>query len=174
MLLPTFLLSPMFSSCQSNSYQPLFFQQEEVALLDEIGETILPASEGSPGAKAAFIGQFMDAFVANCSTLKHQEIIRQGLQTFKQNCLDTHNKGFEKLSSDQRHQLLVELDIAASKHQAQATAENPHYFSLIKQLVLFGFFTSQVGASQVLRYLPNPGRYSGDIPYQEGDTVWAL
>jgi hypothetical protein len=48
-----------------------------------------------------------------------------------------------------------------------------HYFSLIKQLTLWGYFTSEVGSTKALNYLPLPGKYEGCIPYQKGDKLWA-
>jgi len=40
-------------------------------------------------------------------------------------------------------------------------------------LTLFGFFTSQAGATQVLSYSAIPGHYDRCIPYAEGDRAWA-
>ena len=40
------------------------------------------------------------------------------------------------------------------------------------QLTLFGFFTSQPGATQVLRYEAVPGEYIGDLEYK-GEPAWA-
>ena len=39
-------------------------------------------------------------------------------------------------------------------------------------LTLFGFFTSEIGATQVLRYEPVPGEYIGDLEY-DGGPAWA-
>jgi hypothetical protein len=44
---------------------------------------------------------------------------------------------------------------------------------MIKELSLLGYFTSELGATEALRYNPIPGRYEGDIPYKKGDRVWA-
>jgi hypothetical protein len=43
----------------------------------------------------------------------------------------------------------------------------------MKQLTLFGFFTSEPGATRVARYRPIPGRYKGCIPYVKGETFWS-
>lgn len=48
----------------------------------------------------------------------------------------------------------------------------PHYFTMIKQLAIFGFFTSKVGATDVLRYVAVPGRYDGDLAYVPGTPAW--
>jgi hypothetical protein len=44
---------------------------------------------------------------------------------------------------------------------------------LVKQLTLMVFFTSKVGATEVLRYVAVPGRYDGNMPYKKGDRAWA-
>jgi hypothetical protein len=36
-----------------------------------------------------------------------------------------------------------------------------------------GYFTSEIGAKQALRYLPVPGRFEGCIPYKKGDKAFA-
>jgi hypothetical protein len=44
----------------------------------------------------------------------------------------------------------------------------------MKELTLLGYFTSEVGATKALRYVPIPGRFDGCIPYKKGDKAWAL
>jgi hypothetical protein len=44
---------------------------------------------------------------------------------------------------------------------------------MMKQLTLFGFFTSKEGATQALRYIAVPGHYDGAYPYKKGDKAWA-
>ena len=47
-----------------------------------------------------------------------------------------------------------------------------HFFTMLNQLTVWGFFSSEPGATQALRYVPIPGRYEGCIPYKEGDGAW--
>jgi hypothetical protein len=46
----------------------------------------------------------------------------------------------------------------------------------MKELTLLGYFTSEVGATQILQYLPVPGRQQGCIPLREAGNgkTWAL
>jgi hypothetical protein len=53
------------------------------------------------------------------------------------------------------------------------SANEKHYFTMIKELTLTGFFTSEVGATKALRYVAIPGRYEGCVPYTKGDKAWA-
>jgi hypothetical protein len=34
----------------------------------------------------------------------------------------------------------------------------------MKELTILGFFTSEIGATKVLKYTPVPGRYNGCVP----------
>lgn len=158
----------LFFACQSETYEPVFFSKETIALLHEVGEIILPETEDSPGAKALKIAHFMDVYVAECYDLKGQTLLQEGLATFQEMVQQTFNQSFEKLQPAQKHQFLVDLD-----ETAQAS-KPPHYFSLLKGLLVFAYFTSEEGATQALRYLPIPGKYDGNFPYQEGEKAWAI
>ena len=46
------------------------------------------------------------------------------------------------------------------------------FFARFKELAVAGFFTSEVGATLVLRYNPVPGLFNGCTPYKEGDPAW--
>ena len=46
-------------------------------------------------------------------------------------------------------------------------------FALLKEWTLVGYYTSEVGATQELRWLANPGRYAADMPLDEVGRAWA-
>jgi hypothetical protein len=70
--------------------------------------------------------------------------------------------------------LLTAIDKEAKEYQAAKQKDDPsHYFTLMKQLTLLGYFTSEIGATQALRYEAVPGRYEGCVPYKKGDKAWA-
>ncbi|QWF16590.1 gluconate 2-dehydrogenase subunit 3 family protein [Lysobacter capsici] len=153
------------------------FSDSEVAKLDEIAETILPRTK-TPGAKDAGVGLFMAQFVTDCYTPGYRTIFREGLAD-----IDKRAGGdFMSLTPQARTELLRVLDAEAGK-QRDATdvatgGANPgsvklHYFAMIKQLVLFGYFTSKAGATQALRYVAVPGRYDGEVAYEPGTPAWA-
>lgn len=153
------------------------FSDDEMAMLDEIAETILPRTQ-TPGARDAEVGRFMAKFVADCYAPGDQATFRSGLAD-----LDRRAGGrFMAMAPEARAGLLRTLDAEARAQSgtegvastgASRGAVAPHYFTMIKQLVLFGFFTSEVGAKEVLRYVAVPGRYDGDMAYEPGTPAWA-
>ena len=44
----------------------------------------------------------------------------------------------------------------------------------MRQLTVTGYFTSEIGATQALEYLPIPGKFIGDVPMEPGQKTWAL
>jgi len=44
---------------------------------------------------------------------------------------------------------------------------------LMKELTLLGYFTSEIGCSQAMRYRETPGRFDPCVPYTPGETSWA-
>ena len=48
-----------------------------------------------------------------------------------------------------------------------------HYFRMMKELTLVGYFTSEIGCTQALRYVESPGRFDPCVPYAPGDRAWA-
>ncbi|MEN4954179.1 gluconate 2-dehydrogenase subunit 3 family protein [Stenotrophomonas indicatrix] len=151
------------------------FSDAEVGTLDEIAETILPRTK-TPGAKDAGAGAFMATFVSDCYTARQQATFRAGLAD-----IDKRAGGrFVSLAPQARTELLRALDAEARKHAVEVTETGtaevgepmPHYFTMFKQLTIFGFFTSKVGATEVLRYVAVPGRYDGDLAYVPGTPAW--
>lgn len=172
------------------------FSPEDIAYLDEIGETILPAT-ATPGAKAAAVGQFMTVMVNDCYEEGDRKAFREGLEKLNGQSKDKYGKGFMSINPAQRKELLIAIDSEAKEYQkkvddfqnkenekekAEKSSGNnkyvkqkmsPHYFTMMKQLTLLGFFTSEAGSTKALRYNPVPGRYDACIPYTKGDKAWA-
>ena len=57
---------------------------------------------------------------------------------------------------------------------AAITADAPtHYFRMMKELALLGYFTSEIGYTKAMRYVESPGRFDPCIPYTLGEPSWA-
>ncbi len=135
--------------------------EEQKALLNEVGETILPAT-GTPGAKEADVAAFMDAIVTDCYTPAEQRIFMEGISKLEAACQKAYGKKFLGLSPDIREKLLTDIDKEHLGYMAGKKSSDPvHYFRMFKELTLAGYFTSEAGATKFLKYNPAPGRYDG-------------
>jgi Gluconate 2-dehydrogenase subunit 3 len=149
------------------------FNAEDVAFLDEVADTILPATS-SPGAKEAKVGQFMTVMVNDTYTEADQKTFHEGISKLNEASKKANGKSFMESTPQQRTTFLTSLDKEAKDYQKNKKKEDPqHYFTMMKNLTLFGYFTSKEGATKALRYVPVPGRYEGCIPYKKGDKAWA-
>jgi hypothetical protein len=169
---------------------PPFLAAADMALLDEVGETIIPATT-TPGAKAAAIGAFMSTMVGDCYTKPQQDAFVKGMATLNEACKKKYAKTFMECDTKQRHDFLVSLEKeakvfnkaldkkekpqrdAAKKAGKDFEGEPLHYYTMMKQLTLFGFFTSKTGMTETLRHEAVPGRYDGAMAYNKGDKAWA-
>ncbi|MCR9228949.1 MAG: gluconate 2-dehydrogenase subunit 3 family protein [Flavobacteriaceae bacterium] len=140
----------------------------DVPFLDEIGETILPDTDESPGAKAAHIGAFMKTIVNECYNKAEASIFIAGFEKIEKRSMDGFGASFRSLSKEKKLSLLGQFDEETKK---ATSVERPHFFAMLKELTLWGYFTSEVGATEALRYNPVPGRFEGCIPYN-GESAW--
>ena len=182
----------LLPSCNTTDVEEEGFTDNNIKLLDEIGETIIPATAGSPGAKAAHIGEFMKVYVTDCYDAGQQKIFWEGINTIKKESIKKYNNQFQKLRLSQKKEVLNSLRNEPGKStsenikkgtgdaiQTGKGAENKEnansgkFFSMIQNLTVFGYFTSEPGATKALRYIQTPGSYKGEVPYKKGDKAWA-
>lgn len=161
----------MLSGCTNKGQVNAVFTDDDINLLAEIADTILPPTQ-TPGAKEAGVGTFMTVMVNDCYGEKDQRIFHEGLVKLKEACEKQTGKEFMEADAAQRQSFLTALNKEAGDYAKNKKGEEPtHYFTMIKQLTLFGYFTSEIGMTQALRYVPVPGRYDGCVDYKKGDRI---
>ena len=164
------------------------FTAADVALLDEIAETILPETS-TPGAKAAKTGAVHGADGhRRLHRSQSQQVFRDGLRSVDEACRRAHGTAFMQATPAQR--LTVRRSArsrteagdgradaprgaAARLRRSSSNDEPAHYFRMMKELALLGFFTSEIGCTKALRYIEAPGKFDPCAPHQPGDRIWA-
>ena len=160
------------SGCRSTDKREKF-SADDIAYLDEIAETILPATS-TPGAKDAKVGAFMTVMVNDCFDEKEQQIFFEGMKKINELSQKQFGDSFVKITPQQKHELLLQLEKEQKSYMKNKKAEEPsHYFRMMKELTLLGYFTSEPGCTKAKRYVPVPGRFEGCIPYKKGEKVFA-
>ena len=210
---------------------PGTFTADDIAYLDEIAETILPATK-TPGAKAARTGAFMALMVTDSYSPTQQRIFRDGMKQLDDASRKTNNASFMASTPQQRLLLLTQIDreqkeimdaraavdrrrrglapikapadsappspaepekvlsdqrseaapgseagsgaaAAVAADSTKAGEPPPHYFRMMKELALLGYFTSEIGYTKAMRYVESPGRFDPCTPYAPGEPAWA-
>ena len=176
---------------------PAGYTADDLALLDEIGDTIIPADD-VPGAKAVGIGAFVAMMVNDCYDAPDQRAFRLGLAKLAVDFQAQYGAGFmagraedrtaflNKLDHDQRAQPRTrnrrrpgngEEPGADTESNTAGLPQAPDrivpFFRMMKELTILGYFTSEIGCTQALRYAEVPGGFDGNAPYKQGDRAWA-
>ena len=162
----------------SISHTPdLAYVRENHALLDALGETIIPTTD-SPGAKAAGVSDFIVAMIDDCTPRKEQNTFIDGLNDLQSHCRRAYGKPFEDCSpADQTATLTVfekkghPWSGIAGKIQIRLNGRS--FFQILKDYTIDGYCTSQPGATQGLAYTYIPGSYNACIHLQPGQKAWA-
>ena len=179
------------------------FTSDEIAFLDEVADTILPTTStpGAKAAKTgAFMALMVrDSYSARdrkvfrdgipaidaATTMAHNVSFMKATPAQRLSVLDVldkDQKSFMEARAEQMKAAKAALQDqqkqgapAADAGAATAITEDPpaHYFRMMKELTLLGYFTSEIGMTQALRYIESPGRYDPKVDYRPGEKAWA-
>ena len=122
------------------------------ALMEEIADTLLPTTAGSPGAKAAGTGAAMNLILTDCYKAEDQHAVREGLERFRA-------ANFLELSRVDREKFVRSVGKQA-------------WFAPVRDLALGAYFSSEIGMTKALRYVRVPGKYVGCMPLEPGQPAW--
>jgi hypothetical protein len=149
------------------------FTPADITFLDEVAETMLPETQ-TPGAKAAGVGPFMALMVTECYEESDQRIFRRGMQQLDEASERLAGRSFLSATPAARLTVLEALDREQKTYMDAKKPDEPsHYFRMMKELVLLGYFTSEIGCTKAQRYIESPGRYDPCVSYEKGTPAWA-
>jgi Gluconate 2-dehydrogenase subunit 3 len=146
------------------------FDPNQLKLVTEIADTIIPRTK-TPGAKDAKVQNFISAVVTDCYSPADREKFVAGLAEVDKEGMAQFKKGFVKCSPTQRIAVLKKIEAAGMEHRK--TGKGNHFWFMMKELTLTGYFTSEPGATQALEYVHIPTRYEGCVPLKPGQKAWA-
>lgn len=153
----------------TEEWTPVLFDRNQAALTTALSGTIIPAGE-TDGAIEVGVPGFIEKMVNEVYTETERSDFIDGLNNFNEQCQNETGKPFTDLSEEERYEYANEQNGLAIENEA---TEGPQFFLIFKELTMVGFFTSEVGATQVLRYEHIPGYYDGCVPFDEIGRAWA-
>ena len=173
------VLLPSVGLLQACEYKPQVrttLSEADIPLLDEIGETIIPSTPNVPGAKATQIGEYILLMYNDCMPVEKQAVLLKGLNELDALSAQTFSSSFTKADATQKLGLLKTLQTEAMAYNIKMEGIQeplPHYFDMLKDLTISGYFSSEIGMTKARNYLPLPGKFEACIPYNRGDKPWA-
>lgn len=156
--------------------QPAGFTGPERKILTMAADVIVPVTD-TPGAVAAGVPAFIDALARHWMLPEELAQFRAGLADLDKNARQRYQRGFAACTPAQAADILQALR-ASSPYEGRtfelaARIEDPKapFYLRLRDLVVLGYFTSEIGSTKELRYVPVPGRFDGDVdvktwPYQ--------
>src|SRR3989442_550606 len=112
-------------------------------------------------ARAARVHEFIDLILAEWDGDDDRARFLSGLADVDTRCRDAFGADFLGAAAAQRSAVLAGLDAEVTALRAASASPEKHFFQRMKSLTLFGYYTSEVGATQELRYETIPGSFDG-------------
>jgi hypothetical protein len=140
-----------------------------------LAEMIIPTTD-TPGAIAAGVPEFIETIVTEWYHQDERDIFMQGLAAINTAAKAKEGVDYYNASEALRVELLTEQEEIASKYVPNlkgaslfSAGDDPlkPFFSKLKELVVVGYYTSEIGCKQEQIYKPMPGRYDGDLNYAD-------
>jgi hypothetical protein len=68
---------------------------------------------------------------------------------------------------------LAFLNALHQKYVASGEEKQPEIIHMLRDLTVLGYFSSEIGATQALRFQETPGRFDPCVDHKKGDRAWA-
>jgi hypothetical protein len=120
---------------------------DEWTLIGEVSELIIPTTD-TGGALAAGVPAFVRMMLSDWFSEAERENFTAGLREFSAGASKRYGRRFADLTASQKDQYFGESLAAA---EAGATAPRTPFVVLMKRLTIFGYYTSELGATTELR-----------------------
>lgn len=134
-----------------------FFTDHEMATITVLGDIIIPKDEVSGSASDAKVPEFIEFIVKDMP--QHQTPMRGGLRWLDMQCLTRYEKAFVDCSQQQQIEMVDQ--IAYPNKAKPEMKQGVNFFNLMRNLTATGFYTSEIGVTDV-GYIGNkPNKWNG-------------
>lgn len=152
------------------NWEPAFLTKDQSILVTQVADIIIPKTDTASASEVG-VPEFIDTLLKNCYDKEGQDKFVAALTTFDEGAKSAHGDAFIDLSPEDQTAYVT------AKHEEALKAEGSDrpFVMTMKELTMLGYFTSEIGATQVLQYEAVPGAYHGCIPLSEAGNgkTWA-
>lgn len=136
-----------------------FFQTSEQQMLELIVETIIPESD-TKGAKSLGVPAFLEKMLQDCYEKRVAENVKNGLVSTDTTAQKQFGKPFANCDTAQKQQILQGFEKSDN-------TQLKDFYSLVKNLTILGYTTSEYVQTEFLNYNMAPGHYYGCVPVKK-------
>ena len=134
---------------------PGLLNADQQTLLTEAISALIPDGT-TPGAKALGVPAFVEKMIADCYEKQAQTDFKDGLANLDTLANATYGTPFTSIQSSQKLAVLTAM-------QTTENAPQKAFFSLLKNLTIQGYTTSEYVMVNHLTYVMAPGHYYGCV-----------
>lgn len=163
---------PKVAEMGLDAWTPKILSKENGQLIAQLAECIIPETE-IPGAISAGVHSFIDEALASNYTSEDRQAFEAGLKDFTEQFKTAKGTSFLEASDADKIAFLTDYEKAAVE-QAKVKDAPRSFWYMAKELTLGGYFTSEAGMKQALKFDPIPGEYLPCIPLDEVGGTWAI
>jgi hypothetical protein len=142
------------------------FTAAQRALMTALSERVMPTTD-TPGAIAAGVPEFIEKLLADWALPDERTPIVAGLDAIEARSQADFKVAAVDATPEQQDALLTQ----AMESPWGSPASD--FFHKFRQLVITGYFTSEIGITKERKYLPVPGRYDGAYLYSNVNRVFS-
>ena len=141
---------------------PRHFGENQFALIESIVDVMIPETD-TPGAVAAGVHYFIDLMMAEWASPERQARFDAGIDDLQTRL----GEDFVAASVSAQLDRLRGIDVAA--HAADGADD---FFREFKRLALFGYYSSEAGATIELQYEALTPEYKACVPIDDIGRAW--
>lgn len=160
------LLTSRAASAAVAGEPPAFFDADQFSLVESMVDVMIPETD-TPGAAAAGVHYFIDLMMSEWASAERQSRYVDGLAELGRALSGPGGVPFAELSTAQQYERLSAVDAAAFSDES-----SDHFFREFKRMALFGYYSSQPGATEELQYEALPGPFRPCMPTNEDVRAW--
>lgn len=142
------------------------FTTEQMTALFAITDTILPRTD-TPSGSELDCHNFVQHQLLHCHSKSEQSRCESIINKIDDVSQQLFAKPFALLSPAEQNVFLVNLE-----NGQKFSDDDIANFKFLKALLVFGFFTTEIGATQALNYQAVPGGFIGSIPSDKNTKSW--
>lgn len=175
-------LASLVTSCAYHPkvyWTPLELTKHQAATLEALAEAILPETD-TPGAKDLGVPKFLDALLGNVMSDEDTAKFKSDLDELMLSCETKFGQAFELCSPEQHKEFLDELE-AANPFQypkiwgtEMLPSPEKNFFGKLKDMVTWGYFSTELAGETLLAYDPIPGKYDACTTIDKETKAWTL
>lgn len=160
------------SGCTASSAPTRNFSPEQIDFLAAVSDVIIPKTD-TPSASEVGVPKFMDDMIFTIWDEKDRNNFLTKMEDFQQKAEQELGQPLTEASSEEQRNFIQKEHDAVFGGNADWQAPRP-FIWLMKEMTITGYFSTEVGMTQVLQYQMVPGSWNGCIPFEEaGGKVWA-